>query len=243
MTHNGVGLQSVRGSGTSGYVHKSLAHVQRMRKHQVDFQKQMRLLKENPLPPPRKANSEIVRHEHKRKVENHLRKLRRELEQKGESEQQIASRLEQARSLMLQKLEEAPTIVNRKDAHQMAFAKEQEMARLRDALGVRGDYQLGQAFDFELQEQKRLEAMAERDQKRKDMKLERLKERIQREDQQQPPLPEDKPSLRHRSRSTERERERERSPASRIPKRRDASPRAIDAHRQANRPDSMEKRS
>lgn len=35
--HNGVGLQTVRGSGTSGYVEKSLAHVQRMRQHQVDF--------------------------------------------------------------------------------------------------------------------------------------------------------------------------------------------------------------
>ena len=43
--HNGVGLQTARGSGTNGFVQRNLAYVQRMRQHQVDFQKQLKMLK------------------------------------------------------------------------------------------------------------------------------------------------------------------------------------------------------
>jgi hypothetical protein len=60
--YNGIGLQTARGSGTSGYVQKSLAYMKPKLKSKDQFSREMQELKESALKPARKANPEIVRH-------------------------------------------------------------------------------------------------------------------------------------------------------------------------------------
>jgi len=55
------------------------------------------------------------------------------------------------------------------------------MERLKDALNINQDQELGAAFDLELQERKRLERLAEKDRKRKDEKRARKDERRKRD--------------------------------------------------------------
>ena len=61
--YGNVGLMTPRGSGTSGYVQRNFSHVKHQNKSKEDFLKEMNALKENILPPPKKANPDIVRHE------------------------------------------------------------------------------------------------------------------------------------------------------------------------------------
>jgi hypothetical protein len=76
-------------------------------------------LKENPLPPPRPPNKELIEHEQKRKVEAQLFKLERELRASDPkmSETDIQASLQRARDHMTAKLKEAPTLINAKESH------------------------------------------------------------------------------------------------------------------------------
>jgi len=83
---------------------------------------------------------------------------------------------------LLEKLKNAPTLVNSKESHQAALAKEKHMDKLKNALGISAKHEFGAAFDLELQEQKRLDRMAEADKLKKEKKKQkkeakRLKER------------------------------------------------------------------
>lgn len=68
--YNGVGLQTARGSGTSGYVQKSLAYAQKKRAQKFDYVEQLKKMRENPLPPSKPANRAILDHEAKRRMAN-----------------------------------------------------------------------------------------------------------------------------------------------------------------------------
>ena len=72
---------------------------------------------------------------------------------------------------MLDKLKEAPTLINAKESHQAALAKERHMQKLKEALRINDSkYAFGAAFDLELQEQKRLDKLAESERIRKERK-------------------------------------------------------------------------
>ena len=72
---------------------------------------------------------------------------------------------------MLDKLKEAPTLINAKESHQAALAKERHMQKLKEALRIDDTkYAFGAAFDLELQEQKRLDKLAESERIRKERK-------------------------------------------------------------------------
>ena len=108
-------------------------------------------MQENPLPPPKAPNKELIEHEQKRKVEAQLFKLAKELRQKeGMSEEDIENSVNTARVHLLEKLKTAPTMVNVKESHQAALAKEKHMDKLKNALGIREDFEFGAAFDLEL---------------------------------------------------------------------------------------------
>ena len=77
--YNGIGLTTVRGSGTNGYVQRNMAHVSRQR---VDRQKSVDKApsKHAALRDPRKASAEIMDHKRKREVEVKVLALRESLE-------------------------------------------------------------------------------------------------------------------------------------------------------------------
>ena len=84
--NNGIGLQTARGSGTSGFVTRNLAHRNAGR---LDF-KQMRDRRDMPPPKRRKADEDILMHKAKREIELKLVTQQEEWEKEGKySEDEI----------------------------------------------------------------------------------------------------------------------------------------------------------
>ena len=80
MSYGGVGLSSVRGSGTSGYVTTNKFHLKASRLGPRDDQRGDLLKAGGGV---RKPNAEILEHNRKRAVEVKLAELRDALEAKG----------------------------------------------------------------------------------------------------------------------------------------------------------------
>jgi serine/arginine repetitive matrix protein 2 len=80
--YNGIGLSTVRGSGTNGYVQKNFAHVRKRPKQNETYKTEEEIAHlERQLN--RKPNEEILEHERKRLVESKCMELQIELEDKG----------------------------------------------------------------------------------------------------------------------------------------------------------------
>ena len=78
--YNGVGLQTARGSGTSGYVQKNLSFIGPGSKPKMqDYGQILKQMKDNPNPLPRPPNQELIMHEKKRKIESLLFTLSKQL--------------------------------------------------------------------------------------------------------------------------------------------------------------------
>jgi serine/arginine repetitive matrix protein 2 len=80
MAYSGVGLASVRGSGTSGYVQTNKFHLRASRLGPRDS---LRDRDDGSGAGARKPNQEILEHSRKRAVEMKLLLLRESLEEKG----------------------------------------------------------------------------------------------------------------------------------------------------------------
>ena len=77
----------------------------------------------------------------------------KELRQRGElSDSEIEASINEAREHLLDKLKNAPTMINTKESHQAALAKEKHMEKLKSALKISDKHEFGAAFDLELQE-------------------------------------------------------------------------------------------
>ena len=79
--YNGIGLTTPRGSGTSGYVQKNLSFVKP--KVKTNYKDILQQFKESPAPSKRKANTDIIDHEQKYKIEVQLYKMREKLKDNG----------------------------------------------------------------------------------------------------------------------------------------------------------------
>ncbi len=79
--YNGIGLQTVRGSGTNGYVQRNLAFVKK-HKERVDYKTDDELAKlDQGLN--KQPNKEILDHERKRKVELKCMEMQELMEEQG----------------------------------------------------------------------------------------------------------------------------------------------------------------
>lgn len=166
---------------------KAKAKPQRSR---LEFLKELKQLRENVLPPPRKANQDIVNHMEKRQIYVKLAEIRAELERTGLESEEIEERLKKTEEDLLRKFESGelrqalnPEKNEVKDTHALALIKEKEQARLKNAFRVDGRYEFGSAFDFDNQEKIRLEkaykrevTKMERSQKKKEESAKRKEE-------------------------------------------------------------------
>jgi serine/arginine repetitive matrix protein 2 len=169
MSYNGVGLASVRGTGTSGYVQRnlSLAKVQAMRRHQFEREHAMAAAS---APERRRPNSEILAHHAKREVELKVAELRAAMEEQGYPEAEVLAKEEEVRAALLAAAAAAGPGgsgaaaggAGGSDSHAVAARKEAADARVRDAFGIGSGYVEGAAFDREAQEAKREAARAAR---------------------------------------------------------------------------------
>ncbi|CAO2176787.1 unnamed protein product [Urochloa humidicola] len=146
--YNGIGLQTPRGSGTSGHVQAS------------KFLAKPRPSAGNPNPAPtgsgidgtRKPNKDILEHDRKRQVELRMLVLRDALEEQGYTEAEIEERVEEERKAaeIEAVAEEGRSCAQRKgftdtQGHHAAARKENQLQTMRAALGldVEGDQKKG----------------------------------------------------------------------------------------------------
>ena len=183
--YNGIGLASVRGSGTNGYVQKNMAHVSRRRT--AERKGADRAREPSSLQEPRKANTEIMDHNRKRAIEVKCLALQESLEEEGLPEEQIEEKVNKLRTSLLAKLPPAGAAVSGAggragETHTDAARKAGEVAVLKSALGVSDSYVSGSAFDRELQDRLKEERMAKREEEEQrrleaEQELERERER------------------------------------------------------------------
>ena len=89
--YGGVGIASVRGSGTSGYVQTNKFHLRASRLGPKEQFKDLRELSEGNQT--RKANVDILEHNRKRAVEMKLLVLQEQLEEQGYTEGEVTQAL------------------------------------------------------------------------------------------------------------------------------------------------------
>ena len=195
--YNGVGLQTARGSGTSGYVQRNLSHVLPGQKAKLqDYGKILQQLKvsesiapnrfcvqDTPEPLSKPPNQELINHEKRRKIEATLFTMAKQFRKDGSlSDEQVQARIAKERARLLDQLKSSSNSnMDLKDQHQAALVKQRQMDTLKSALRISENFEEGAAFDLELQERKREQKLAEKDLKRKEQK--RLRKEAKREKQ------------------------------------------------------------
>jgi len=166
--YGGIGLRTPRGSATNGYIQRNLGYVKPREK--VDYRRE-----ERHAPGQKKPSKDILEHDWKRQVENRVAEW---AEAEGLSERTDLSELEVAELLdkKYQELlkdgdggrgraefERARPL----DTHGRGLRKEEEQRKLAQAFGIdTGAYTEGDAFNADVQEER---------------KQDRIKERIERE--------------------------------------------------------------
>ncbi|KAF4123156.1 pre-mRNA-splicing factor cwc-21 [Geosmithia morbida] len=140
-----VGLSTPRGSGTSGYVQRNLAHM-KPRNYAAPYTKDPDTIRHKQ----RQPDKGILEHDRKREVEVKVLELRDELEEEEVEEGEIDRRCDELRSKLLADMEKGKRAASGpkkqfKDhqVHEMADAKIKESERLRRALKISSDYEEG----------------------------------------------------------------------------------------------------
>ena len=179
--YNGVGLQTPRGSGTSGFVQRNYSVPKKVRS-KLEFLKELKALRENVLPPPRKANQEIQLHKQQREIYVKQEEIKRDLREKNLSESEIQEAVDKAEKTLKDKFDAGDLKIDcsktQKDSHALAEIKEQAFNKVKNAFEIEGDYNPGEAFDFESQQKKRQEKLyAKEINKMNQMEAEREKEK------------------------------------------------------------------
>ncbi|KUJ20065.1 cwf21-domain-containing protein, partial [Mollisia scopiformis] len=153
-----VGLSTPRGSGTSGYVQRNLAHL-KPRDYGKPYSTDLDSLKHRQ----RQPDKEILEHDRKREVEVKVFELRDKLEDEGVDEEEIETQTEALRRKLLKESERG-TGPNKKglkmhQVHELAEAKIKQDDRFRSALGISKDYEEGSHWK---KQEERLKAAAEK---------------------------------------------------------------------------------
>ena len=160
--YNGIGLTTVRGSGTNGYVQTNRAFVRASNVRQATSINNGAASRLDDLPRQRQANEEILEHQRKRKVEVKVLELREAMEERGYSEREIEEKCSEVRA---QLSSASASAAAGKGSHAAVKQKDAEMARMKQAFGIGGDFVEGASFDRELQEQRRQERISAREEK------------------------------------------------------------------------------
>ncbi|GJN66588.1 pre-mRNA splicing factor CWC21 [Purpureocillium lilacinum] len=139
-----VGLSTPRGSGTSGYVQRNLAHI-RPRDQAAPYPKDLDSLRHRQ----RQPDKGILEHDRKRQIEVKVFELRDKLEDDEVDEEEIDRRCDELRQKLTAEAEVGKKTggprktFKEHQVHEMADAKIKESERLRRALKISSDYEEG----------------------------------------------------------------------------------------------------
>lgn len=189
--YNGIGLQTARGSATSGYVTKNRGYVPPRRVRQ-----ETALVSGHGGPQDTfkaavlaKANQEILEHKRKRQIEAQVYEMEERMRDQGYSESEIKDKATALRE-RLKGNNLALVAANKTggegsemtDTHEVAARKAEEIERLRNAFGIAQDHVEGETWDPEAQNRRREDRHREREEKRKKRQVEEIerKKRLRR---------------------------------------------------------------
>ncbi|RDW94293.1 Cwf21-domain-containing protein [Coleophoma crateriformis] len=139
-----VGLTTPRGSGTSGYVQRNLAHL-KPRDQAAPYSKDLDSLKHRQ----RQPDKEILEHDRKREVEVKVFELRDRLEDEGVDEEEIEEQTDALRHKLLKEMAKGNGKAGNgrglkmHQVHELAEAKIKQDDRFRSALGISKNYEEG----------------------------------------------------------------------------------------------------
>ncbi|WFC98583.1 RNA-splicing factor [Malassezia yamatoensis] len=177
--YNGIGLQTARGSGTNGYVQRNLSNLKPRETPRIQPESSGRSLEPDP---------KILEHDRKRKVELECIKLRDELEDQNIPEEQIEAEVKKLRFTLqnhrntTQFTREETKNLAPSATHALGAAKKIESQKMEQALRIRSDYLEGEAFQPEIQEQRKLQRREEREEREKQRELASLRREQRYED-------------------------------------------------------------
>ena len=179
--YNGIGLSTVRGSGTSGYVQANAfnRHKKGHNRPARDGEDDTRHGNRNQGP-----NEDVLAHNRKRQMELKVFEYRVELEDEGLAEDEIDRLVDVFRAKLVQQEEERgrnlTNVSKGGGTHEAAARKEHDMQKLQDAFGV-GSYEEGAAFTKEYHERKKQEREEERSERQRAREDEENRRREHRE--------------------------------------------------------------
>ena len=151
--YGGVGLHSAKGTGTNGYVERALGYLPKDYKP-GSYGEIIRQMKANPAQIKRKINDDIILHEEKHKIEVELYDLKEKYEnEKKYTEDEINDKINNERKRLYHLLERREAdFMDKNETHQKGKLKDAQMKIIRDALKIKKEYNLGEGFDFTLQQ-------------------------------------------------------------------------------------------
>merc|ERR1712228_1131506 len=152
--YNGIGLSTVRGSGTNGYVQRNLSHVRPSKdkvnyKTEEDIKKSEAALSKGP-------NQGILDHERKRKLEVKCMELEEVLRDQGDYDDEEVDEKVNAYRQMLLGVEQDKRAFHDvdefgrpmvRDSHQLAQAQQEKNAKLKAAFGLKDNFIDGSSFE------------------------------------------------------------------------------------------------
>ena len=151
--YGGVGLHSAKGTGTNGYIERALGYLPKDYKP-GSYGEIIRQMKANPAQIKRKINDDIILHEEKHKKEVELYDLKEKYEnEKKYTEDEINDKINNERKRLYHLLERREAdFMDKNETHQKGKLKDAQMKIIRDALKIKKEYNLGEGFDFTLQQ-------------------------------------------------------------------------------------------
>lgn len=177
---NGVGIPTPRGTGTSGYVQKSLAFIKQKPKNN-SYKEVLNKFKEDPTPVRNTINEDILKHEILFKIESELLELKRQNKDKFTSDKELEEFLSKERS-RLEKENLVRNIIDDNNSkrhlntHQYNLMQEEKNKKIKQAFGISDQHVFGEAFDIELQEEKIRKQKEERRIEKNEKEKAKLKE-------------------------------------------------------------------
>lgn len=161
--YNGIGLRTARGTGTNGYVQKNLSFLKPKSgngsgKAPYDYNYEDEAT--HRAQRTRKPSDEVLLHKARRMVEVEVLEFRESLEAENKyTEEELEEKVQQKRQVLLKRLEEE---ARAKKDDVVLVEKEREMIKMKEAFGIRKDFEEGRGFRFdtEKQRQQKLERQA-----------------------------------------------------------------------------------
>eukprot|EP00038_Savillea_parva_P023462 m.41032 g.41032 ORF g.41032 m.41032 type:complete len:307 (+) comp6065_c0_seq2:105-1025(+) len=189
MSYNNIGLASVRGSGTNGYVQRNFSHVRKRKETQKyggDFGsgRSDKLLT-------RKPNAELLEHEAKRGIEVKCVEMQDLMEEQGYPDDEIEEKVDELRKQLLADYEKRKAAEAEGKGNDTG--KQRKIDKFGSAMGIDDAYETGAAFKGDWREKKRAAReeeykarQAERERRARERDAERAAERARRESKRDP---------------------------------------------------------